>query len=292
MATLFVQLCLENTRVLTSIIVTIQPMREETNRVIRHYLTFNAPRELNLSHKDRALCLHALQHTTHPSAFLPALKVTNAALRGQSHPNFIRWSICNGNRPRVFFVRTMGISNTLFGFLIAVLLTLSKVSRWWRIFAGLQWFLGITTLVAAYKGLCIIMHSTHARNLRPWEQLYDVEITEEGRNSFSSTAQRRIQMASRIGDYDESTTKEDGSSFCSPSMQSFGPKNSFDDELWIEHYNKKPLIRKVFDKTTWTQDETLRILQDRIVLGAICWSLTFTIPLTAVFVALPKGNFY
>jgi hypothetical protein len=292
MATLFVQPCLENIGVLTSIVVTVQPMREEINRVIRHYLTFNAPRELNLSHKDRALCLHALQHTTHPSAFLPALKITNAALRGQSHPNFIRWSICNGNRPRVFFVRTMGISNTLFGFVIAVLLTLSKVSRWWRIFAGLQWFLGITTLVAAYKGLCIIMHSTHARNLRPWEQLYDVEINEEGRSSFSSTAQRRIQMASRIGDYDESTTKEDGSSFCSPSMQSFGPKNSFEDEIWIEHYNKKPLIRKVFDKTTWTQDETLRILQDRIVLGAIFWSLMITIPLTVVFVALPKGNFY
>ncbi|KAM3079388.1 hypothetical protein ACMFMG_005820 [Clarireedia jacksonii] len=271
---------------------TVQPMREEINRVMRHYLVFNAPRELNLSHKDRTLCLHALQHTTHPSAFLPALKITNAALRGQSHPNFIRWSICNGNRPRVFFVRTMGISNTLLGFLIAVLLTLSKASRWWRIFAGFQWFLGITTLVAAYKGLCVILHSTHARNLRPWEQLYDTEIDEERRSSFSSTAQRRIQMATRVGDFDETTAKDDGRSFRSQSMQSFGPKNSFENEEWIEHYSKKPLIRKVFDKTTWTQDETLRLLQDRIVLGAISWSLMFTIPLTVIFVALPKGNYY
>lgn len=41
-------------------------MRDEMNRVMRQYLAFTSPRELNLSHKDRALCLHALQHTTHP----------------------------------------------------------------------------------------------------------------------------------------------------------------------------------------------------------------------------------
>jgi hypothetical protein len=55
-------------------------MREEINRIMHHYLAFNAPREPNLSRKDRALCLHALQHTTHPSALQPAVTIAEAAL--------------------------------------------------------------------------------------------------------------------------------------------------------------------------------------------------------------------
>jgi hypothetical protein len=269
-------------------------MRDEINRVMRHYLAFTAPRELNLSHKDRAQCLHALQHTTHPSALTPAAQVAEATLRGQSHPNFIRWSICNGNKPRVFFVRTMGISNITIGFLIAIILTLSGVSRWWRIFAAVEWFIGISTMVAAYKGLCVILHHTHARNLRPWEQEVDSELGSTQRNSFASSAHRTLQLASRIGDYDDNDNKVDETtSFRNSSLQPFGPRNStFESEAWVEKYQKKPLMQKVFEKNVWTQDESLRVLQDRIVLGANIWSIIITIPLTIIFVALPKGNLY
>ncbi|CZS87946.1 hypothetical protein WAI453_000334 [Rhynchosporium graminicola] len=271
----------------------IQPMREEINRIMRHYLAFTAPRELNISHKDRAQCLHALQHTTHPSALAPAVNIAEAALRGQSHPNFIRWSICNGNKPRVFFVRTMGVSNIIIGFVIAIALTLSKASRWWRIFAALEWFIGISTMVAAYKGLCVIMHHSHARNLRPWEQDIDNESKEMHRNSFSSMENRAVQMASRIGDYNGKLgDEEDAASFRSSTMQTFGPKNCFDNATWANKYERKSLLRKVFDKQTWTQDETLRVLQDKIVLGANLWALIITIPLTIIFVAFPKGNFF
>lgn len=265
------------------------------NRIMRHYLAFNSARELNLSHKDRALCLHALQHTTHPSAFLPAVAITEATLRGQSHPNFIRWSICNGNKPRVFFVRTMGVSNTIFGFVMAILLTLSSVSRWWRIFAGVQWFLGISTLIAAYKGLCLIMHQSHNRNLRPWEQILQQEAADEesGRHSFESSSERRIKMTTRTGD--DHDKQSDGFTISETStMSSFGPKNDVQEfeEKWNSIYKKKNLVRKVFDKTTWTQDENLRFLQDKIVTGALAWSFIITAPLTIIFVALPKGNFY
>lgn len=58
-------------------------------------------------------------------------------------------------------------------------------------------------------------------------------------------------------------------------------------------YEKRPILSKVFEKkSVWTQDETLRILQDKIVLGANVWAVILTIPLTVIFVALPKGNFY
>jgi hypothetical protein len=287
---------------LLTVTVTIQPMRDEINRVMRHYLAFTAPRELNLSHKDRASCLHALQHTTHPSALLPAVKIAEAALRGQSHPNFIRWSICNGNKPKIFFVRTMGVSHIIFGFIIAVLLDLSRASRWWRIFAAPVWFIGFSTMVAAYKGLCVILHKSHVRNLRPWEQDYDSEMSESRRESFSSTADRGVQMASRTGNYEDSisgasaedkeTAPESPGSFRPRSLQTFGPKNTFEDAQWIGKYQEKPIMQKVFEKSVWTQDETLRLLQDKIVLGANLWALILTTVCTVWFVALPKGNFY
>lgn len=112
------------------------------------------------------------------------------------------------------------------------------------------------------------------------------------RNSFSSTAQRGVQLASRTGDYDDKKLGGDTSSFRPPSFQTFGDKNSFDDAQWIEKYEKKSLLSKVFEKSIWTQDETLRILQDRIVLGANLWGIILTVVCTVVFVAVPKGNYY
>lgn len=259
--------------------VDVQPCRDEVSRVIHHYLAFDAPRELNLSHKDRAATLHALQHTTHPSAFAPALKVVELALRGQSHPNFVRWSICNGNKPRVFFVRSSGVSTVIAGFLVAILLTLSNVSRWWRIMAGLMWFLGFGTLIAAYKGLCLIMYRGHTRNLRPWEEDSD----DVSRSSYDSSTARELQLAEKTQDGDVS--------YRPSSMQSFGSRND-EEAAWMQKYAKKPFLRKIFDKEVWTQDPTLRVLQDKIVIGSQLWSLVISIILTIIFCALPKGNFY
>lgn len=275
-------------------------MRDEINRVMRHYLAFSGPRELNLSHKDRGQCLHALQHTTHPSALAPAARIAEATLRGQSHPNFIRWSICNGNKPRVFFVRTMGVSTMILGSLVAVLLTLSSASRYWRILAAILWFIGISTMVAAYKGLCLILHHSHSRNLRPWEQDLDSEMGETTRSSVESSfgqnsTNRTVQMSSssRSGDFDNLDNKEDMAKFRNSDLSPFGNRNSvYMSEPWLHKYEKKPLLRKVFEKSVWTQDESLRILQNKIVLGANLWALILTIPLTVIFVVLPKGNFY
>lgn len=67
---------------------------------------------------------------------------------------------------------------------------------------------------------------------------------------------------------------------------------SFGRASWVENYQKKPFLQKVFDESTWTQDHTLRVLQGRIVLGANIWALIITIILTVVFAALPKGNYF
>lgn len=72
-------------------------------------------------------------------------------------------------------------------------------------------------------------------------------------------------MSSRMGDHEDQVRDEgDGASYRPSTMQTFGPKNSFDDSFWMEKYQRKPLIRKVIDNKTWTQDETLKCCRIRL----------------------------
>lgn len=262
--------------------VTIQPFRTEINRVISHYLAPSSPRELNLSHRNRAAVLHALQHTTHPSALSLVKDMVEATLRGQSHPNFIRWSICNGNKPRVMFVRKMAITHIALGVILSLVLILSNKPRWWRFFVIYFFFSGIDMGVAALKGLCVIIHTNHHRALRPWEQFDDGA-------SFSSLDRSGDDEANLSTDEVFSMTSRKGKGI---SMDTFGTSNSYSHELWVEKYSAKPAIQKIFAKSIWVQDETIRLLQDKIVMQSHIWAISFTIPLTALVVALPKGNFY
>lgn len=70
--------------------VTIQPFREEIDRVIATYVMDDAPRQLNLSARERKQLLIALSHTTHPTAFRQVAWSVESTLRMQAHPNFIR----------------------------------------------------------------------------------------------------------------------------------------------------------------------------------------------------------
>src|SRR5271167_4745587 len=106
------------------------------DRVIATYIKAHAPRELNLSDRERTGLLKALEYTTHPSAFRAIIRTVESSLRRQAHPNFIRWTICNGNRPRVVFARGLGIATLLLGFVAAILITLSHAGRGWRALAA------------------------------------------------------------------------------------------------------------------------------------------------------------
>ena len=136
--------------------VTIQPFREEVSRIISIYIADGAPRQLNLYCKERATLLHALANTTHPSAFLFVLHTIEWSLRHQAHPNFIRWTICNGNRPRVVFARGLGIGGIVGGIIAAVLITLSNAGRGWRALSAIGFLIGVATLIAAWKGMCVV----------------------------------------------------------------------------------------------------------------------------------------
>ena len=128
----------------------------------------------------------------------------------------------------------MGATHKTLVFIIAIVLTLSRASRWWRIFEAPVWWLGISTMVAAYKGLCVILHKRHARNLHPWEQNIDSEVGETGRNSFHYVENRSLQMVDRMRHSDE-MNKGNDASFQHASRLTFGPENSFEHASWVRN---------------------------------------------------------
>lgn len=243
---------------LTNVLVTIQPFRDEINRVIATYIMDGAPRQLNLASWEQKAAVQALSHTTHPSALRGLFKTVDSSLRRQAHPNFVRWSICNGNPARVFFARFLGVFLIFAGFAIAIPITLSKLGRGYRALAAIAWVLGISTLVAAYKGMCVVLHGMHHRHVRPWELFVQEDGEEMGKRSFDS----------------------------------FGSQNSYEDEPWIVRYEKRNVVRKVFDREVWIQEPALRQIQDTIFVQALLGSVLLGGVLTAIFVAIPGGHFF
>ncbi|XP_014560279.1 hypothetical protein COCVIDRAFT_12951 [Bipolaris victoriae FI3] len=244
--------------------VSIQPYREEINRIISIYIADNGPRQLNLSSKEHTSLLHALQNTTHPSAFNDVITSVEWSLRCQAHPNFIRWTICNGNRPRVIFARGLGIGGIVAGIVTAIVLALSGAGRAWRVMSLIGFFIGISTLIAAWKGMCVVLHGMHHRHLRPWEL-------------FAS---------------DDELQAEEIKSESSESIESHASSNSYEDEPWVARYEKRNLVRKVFDREVWIQEPALRQIQDTIFIQAILGALIISGVAVGIFCAVPQGNFF
>ncbi|KAI9760943.1 MAG: 60S ribosomal protein L24 [Chaenotheca gracillima] len=241
---------------------TVQPFREEVARVITTYIAEGSPRELNLSSRERVAVLHALKNTTHPSAFRTIAATVEWSLRFQAHPNFIRWAICNGNRPRVIFARGLGVGGILLGTVAAILITLSDVGRGYRALAAIGWAIGIATLIAAWKGMCVVLHGMHHRHLRPWELFAEDE---------DAGSDYELKKAS---------------------FDSLGSSNSYEDQPWVAKYERRNIIRKVFDREVWIQEPALRSIQDTIFIQAIVGAVVISAVCTAVFVALPHGGYY
>ena len=254
-----------------------QPFRSEITRIINHYLAPGSPRQLNLSHNDRATVLRALEYTTHPSALHPVKKMLDSTLRQQSHPNFVRWSTCNGNKPWTYALRIFAIINILIGFAIAILLTLSRASRYWRVFAAIEWWFGITNLIAASQGLCILLHRLHTRQHHAWE------------TSLVSTDDD-TEFLKRDDGYNVSY--ESTRSQWPVKMEVFGPANNYCGEAWVSSYATKPWYKKLFEKRIRVQEKGLSSVQNRMIRQAETWALLITVPLTVAFVAIPNANLF
>ena len=190
----------------------------------------------------------------------------------------------NGNRPRILFGRTLGALNILFGFLVAILLTLSDRSRWWRLLAAIAWLLGFNCLIAGANGICLVLYATRDRHLRPWEQFSN--------DSESSYAVSDDTDTATLAGSDVYSMSQGSGKRRHVALEAFGTANSYGHEVWVEKYRAKMLIRKVFDRRVWVQNESVRIMQDKVALQACVWSMIATVLLTVLFTAVPKGRFY
>lgn len=237
----------------------MQPFREEIDRVVATYIMEGAPRQLNISGRERNAVLHGLAYTTHPSALRVAARTVEYSLRNQAHPNFIRWTICNGNPARVLFARLLGVFLILASLVAALLLTLSSVGRGYRAIPAIGFVLGISTLIAAWKGMCVVLHGMHHRHVRPWELFVGEESEKEGAKD---------------------------------SFDSFGSGNSYEDEPWVVKYKKRNVVRKVFDRELWIQEPALRQIQDVIFIQSLLGALLLAGVITAIFVAVPGGHYF
>jgi hypothetical protein len=188
----------------------------------------------------------------------------------------------------------MGVSHIALGILMALLMTLSSISRWYRLLSAPVTLLGIVTMIAAYKGLCVILHASgKIRNLRPWEDT-DSVFTSNTRHIDDEEATLALSdvqsiAAKSMGSKKSATT---ASSKRPRSFDTFGTSNTYTDEPWVSQYEKRPLMEKVFEKSTWVQDDAVRLLQDKIIQQSQVWGVILTFCVTAFFVALPRGNFY
>ena len=296
-----------------------QPFRREISQITTHYILPGAPRELNISHRDRTTLLAALSKTTHPSAFSPILELTTLTLRNHSHPNFVRWSICNGNKPRVLFLRSFAVFWLVMGMIMALILILSSRSRWIRIaIAPMIWF-GTVNLVAAARGLCVLLFRRSTREVHPWE--IGVPMINEGRSRkttpLESKGQLIINLKPRndthgqkpspalnpLDSYSRSAAATpfdsdlEGLSVLSgrtlgTKLEPFGPSNNYQNDSWVEKWRRTPWIRKLALKKVWVKEESLRILQNKIILQAHMWGVIVTIPFVAAIVACPEVGYY
>lgn len=226
-----------------------------------------------LSPQDRAACIHASEHTTHPSALLPAFISAEAMLRGRLHPNFISWSISNSNRPLVIATRLLAASLLLLTAGLDAFLIVTDLSRLWRLACAPLWFTAFCGLIASASGLCMALHVKGRRQLRPWEQGVDLEGGTGKRHLRKNTGESVLSHVDPLR---------------KPSLQTLGPKNEFWDEEWVRAYERKWLHRRVLDGTVAVQNRQLGVLQNAVVAGSVLWGSLIALLLTAGSVFVPE----
>ncbi|KAH8677318.1 hypothetical protein BX600DRAFT_122469 [Xylariales sp. PMI_506] len=290
-----------------------QPFQEEVSKVVHHYIATYGVRRLNLTHQDRWACILAAKQTTHPSALLPAFTAAEALLRGRYHPNFIKWSVSNCSRPRLVVVVLVATAIVLMGFLLDLVLVLSNINRFVRIAAVPLWCTGISVLLAARHGICMVLHWSYRRSLRPWDQFSadgaesdckcnsdNADVDADDDDAGAGTGDKEAH-----GDETAKQPKFRSKHRCEsmagisrldplrkPSLQFLGPANDFADEPWVEIYRRKSLWAKALEPTIRTQDGYLKAEQDRILFKAAVLGVLGSILLGVGFIFIPSPELF
>ncbi len=73
----------------------------------------------------------------------------------------------NVNKPRMIFLCLIGVLLILLGAGLDAFFILSRLSHFLRIICLILWWPGLTMLIAALKGMCIVLHFYNIRHARP-----------------------------------------------------------------------------------------------------------------------------
>lgn len=76
------------------------------------------------------------------------------------------------------------------------------------------------------------------------------------------------------------------------SAESMGSSNNYEDAPWVARYEKRNIIRKIFDRQVWIQEPALRQIQDTIFVQSLLGALVIAALSVGVFCAIPKGDFF
>ncbi|KAK4190162.1 hypothetical protein QBC35DRAFT_94339 [Podospora australis] len=279
---------------------TIQPFRDEISRITRQYISPSSPFLLpSLSATDRESCLRAAQHTTHPSALLPAFVHTEATLRNLSHPNFIQFSQRNANPPRILFLRLISAALLLLGITLTTVLILSSLSPYLRVLGLVFFWPGFTVLFASFKGCCILLHFQGRRQLRAWESSFSRSRPQARpasqwplRDSYNMTKgheRKDTAGTTTTAIYSDTNSRK-------PSLQIFASRSDISREdgldMWREEYEKKGLMEKIFDETVAVENRGLMLIQDKTVLVAVIWAGFLATGLVVGLLFAPRGGFF
>ena len=249
-----------------------QPLRGEIDRIVAHYIAADGARALpdrDLSAPDRAACLRAAKHTTHPSALLPAFFAADAALRDQLFPAFVK-SWCVGNidprSPRLVATQVASVLLLLLGAAVLVLLALYERSNAPRLVCLLLWWPALSLLVlSSWYRMDLLLYLGGQRLLRPWESDDDLDSDRE-KNAFCRRGHHHPEAST--------SSAASASSRVDPlrkaSLQAFGPRNDPDSEAWTVRQTRVPLYRRLLSqlspsgqRTATLQHEGARAMQKR-----------------------------
>lgn len=237
-------------------VASVKNLWKESERIAKAFVLTDGPKQLNLSFRERELVLHAIATNNHPSSFAVALRAADNVLRNDSYPKFLQLATPNMNRIRQKFAFCMGYFCIALGSFYAAFMSLTSAQREWRLLAIPLIVLGVATLSAARHGMCLVLHSLGHYQVKPWE-VYDPEHAERAHTN--------------------------------PEVFLGGKYNS-ESRDWVQRYNRRYAMRKIFDKEAPVEEPRIRDAQNVIFGQGLLTGFLASIIIMAVFMALPPAD--
>ena len=192
-------------------------------------------------------------------------------------------------------MRFLGGLLVVLGLVADVLCVLARVSAYWRAGCVLLWWPGLAVLVAACRGVDVVLHWKGMRQVRPWEggEGLDWAAGEEEKSGEEGWREhKRMDTASSAGSSVLSVASSRVDPLRKPSLQVFGPENEYAKEDWVNGYREKGWMQKVFDETVVVQSKALVLWQDRTVFFALLWGGAGAAALTVVSLFVPSAMLF